>query len=100
MRGIFQPHFLQEKIQLLVWHTLLGYWGGVAPQRGYAVVSKRPWWPQGLRCECPGEVDVWEGDFSVLEEQVWAHGRTPIGWPSWMIPVRFVDVVQIYHDHS
>eukprot|EP00435_Cladocopium_sp_Y103_P067016 s934_g29.t1 len=59
----------EEKIQLLVWHTLLGYWGGVAPQRGYAVAPKRPWWPQGLRCECPGEVDVWEGDFSVLEEQ-------------------------------
>ena len=72
----FLPHFsffqdsqLQDGIQLLVWHTLLGYWGGVSPNRGYASTSKRPWWPSGLRHVCPNEVDVWEGDFSVLEEQ-------------------------------
>eukprot|EP00438_Fugacium_kawagutii_P008700 Skav236560 [mRNA] locus=scaffold1066:298797:303181:- [translate_table: standard] len=59
----------QDSIHLLVWHTLLGYWGGVAPGRGYAVASKRPWWPSGLRQQCPNEVDVWEGDFSVLAQE-------------------------------
>eukprot|EP00434_Breviolum_minutum_P009839 symbB.v1.2.008665.t2/scaffold537.1/size221706/9 len=63
----------EDGIQLLVWHTLLGYWGGVSPNRGYAATSKRPWWPSGLRHVCPNEVDVWEGDFSVLEEQDFAR---------------------------
>ncbi|CAK9107158.1 Probable galactinol--sucrose galactosyltransferase 6 (Protein DARK INDUCIBLE 10) (Raffinose synthase 6) [Durusdinium trenchii] len=59
----------KDSIKLLVWHTLLGYWGGVAPERGFRTRNLRPWWPSGLREGCPGEVDVWEGDFSPLEKE-------------------------------
>ncbi|CAE7560377.1 RFS [Symbiodinium natans] len=52
---------------LLVWHTLLGYWGGVADGQGFAVARRRPVWPSGLQEGCPGEVDVWDGDFCALE---------------------------------
>lgn len=53
--------------ELFVWHTLHGYWGGVAAGRGYATGRSRPRWPDGLRMQCPGELDVWDGDFSLVE---------------------------------
>ncbi|CAJ1393715.1 unnamed protein product [Effrenium voratum] len=62
-------HLAEASIQLLVWHTLLGYWGGVAPGRGYKVHRALPTWPRGLQENCPQEVDVWEGDFSVLDPE-------------------------------
>eukprot|EP00439_Symbiodinium_sp_Y106_P024084 s3837_g2.t3 len=46
----------REGSALLVWHTLLGYWGGVAEGRGFSA-------------GCPGEVDVWDGDFYTLETE-------------------------------
>eukprot|EP00931_Biecheleriopsis_adriatica_P006062 TRINITY_DN107520_c0_g1_i1.p1 TRINITY_DN107520_c0_g1~~TRINITY_DN107520_c0_g1_i1.p1 ORF type:complete len:544 (+),score=94.14 TRINITY_DN107520_c0_g1_i1:131-1633(+) len=51
---------------LLVWHTLHGYWGGVRPNRGYITKSVRPVWPAALKSACPGEVDVWDGNFSLV----------------------------------
>eukprot|EP00930_Biecheleria_cincta_P047698 TRINITY_DN33120_c0_g1_i1.p1 TRINITY_DN33120_c0_g1~~TRINITY_DN33120_c0_g1_i1.p1 ORF type:complete len:756 (+),score=136.18 TRINITY_DN33120_c0_g1_i1:186-2453(+) len=61
---------LSQKLQpsmLLVWHTLHGYWGGVAANRGYITQTARPCWPEGLRAVCPGEIDVWDGGFNVIK---------------------------------
>ncbi|CAE7309628.1 RFS6 [Symbiodinium sp. CCMP2592] len=58
-----------EGSALLVWHTLLGYWGGVAEGRGFSVTRRRPLWPSGLQAGCPGEVDVWDGDFYALKTE-------------------------------
>lgn len=60
---------LSQKLQpsmLFVWHTLHGYWGGVAANRGYITQTAKPYWPEGLRTACPGEIDVWDGSFSMI----------------------------------
>ncbi|CAE7299282.1 RFS6 [Symbiodinium pilosum] len=93
-RSLARPGFgsLQDLVRtlrssgsaLLVWHTLLGYWGGVADGRGFAVGRRRPLWPSGLQAGCPSEVDVWDGDFCTLEteddmEKFYADFYTALG---------------------